>query len=102
MSAALSANTLVKMDDEEAPLWARDKAGKTRVLLGGNLFGIILVAAMVFGIYHMTWWIPVICLFVTFPAFHVIILERLLGPAKGLMFSGFVALGSIALMWMSW
>lgn len=102
MSAALFAGKLMKLPDEEAPEWLQSKEGKTKVLLAGNLFGLILVAAMVYGIYHMTWWIPVICLFISFPAIHVIVMERLFNPFKGVFFSGFVALASTSLLWLYW
>lgn len=102
MSAALCASQLVKMDDETAPVWARGKSGKTKVLLGGNLFAVILIAAMAYGIFHLIWWIPVVCLFISFPVIHVLILEKLLGPSKGFMISGFAALASTALMWLYW
>ncbi len=102
MSASISASKLLKLPVEEQPGWMQGKSGNVRVLLGGNLFALILVATVVFGVYHLTWWVPVACLFITFPVLHVIILERLLGPAKGFMFSGFAAIASTPLLWIFW
>lgn len=102
MSAAISASQLLKRPLEERPRWAQSTKGARSLLLIGNLFALVLVAAMWFGITHLTWWVPVLCLFVTFPVFHVLILERLLGAVKGVVFGGLVALASTVLLWLGW
>lgn len=102
MSAALFASKLTKLDVEEAPEWMKTQGGKTKVLLGGNLFGVIFVAAVIYGFMHLTWWIPLACMIVTFPAFHVIVLERLFSLAKGFFISGFIAVASTGLLWFYW
>jgi len=102
MSAAISASKLLKRPLEDRPRWAQSVTGARNVLLVGNLFGLILVAAMWFGLTHLTWWIPVLCLFITFPVLHVLILERLLGDVKGMVFGGLVALASTLLLGLNW
>lgn len=102
MSAAISASKLLKRPLEDRPKWAQSTTGARNVLLLGNLFGLILVAAIWFGIAHLTWWIPLACLFITFPILHVLILERMLGDVKGFVFGGVLAVASIvplALVW---
>lgn len=102
MSAALFAGKLIKLDVEKAPDWVKSQEGKTKVLLGGNLFGLIFVIAVVYGFMHLAWWIPLACMVVTFPAFHVIVLERLFSLSKGFFISGFIALASTGFLWFYW
>mgnify|MGYP001048195201 CR=1 FL=1 len=102
MSAAIFASKLLKLPAEEQPSWGQGQSGNTRILLGGNLFALTLVAAVVYGVFHVAWWIPVACLFITFPVIHVVILEKILSPAKGFLFSGFVAIASTPLLWLFW
>ncbi|OMH38179.1 hypothetical protein [Motiliproteus sp. MSK22-1] len=102
MSASLFASKLVKQPVEEQPRWTQGQSGNARVLIGGNVLVLVLIASMVYGIYHMDWWIPVACLFVSFPVLHVVVLERIFAPAKGFLFSGAIALGSAPLIWFFW
>ncbi|WP_210398298.1 hypothetical protein [Motiliproteus sediminis] len=102
MSAAISTSKLLKRPAEERPGWLQTTASARNLLLLGNLFALLLVAAMWFGITHLTWWIPVACLFVTFPVIHVLILERLLGDVKGVLFCGTASVASALLLWLGW
>ncbi len=102
MSAALFASKLIKLDEEKAPAWVQTKEGKTKAVLAGNLFGIILVAAMVFGFVHLAWWIPIACVVITFPALHVIVFERLFSESKGVVVCGALAAASSGLLWFYW
>ncbi|MEH6629037.1 MAG: hypothetical protein V7739_21595 [Motiliproteus sp.] len=102
MSAAISASKLLKLPEEEQPAWMGSKSGKIRVLIGGNLFALTLVASVVYGAFHLIWWVPVACLFITFPVIHVVILEKLLGSAKGFWITGVAALASNLLLWLFW
>lgn len=102
MSAALFASKLVKLEGAEAPDWAKTQEGKTKVLLAGNLCGLIFVIAVVYGFLHLAWWIPLVCMVLTFPAFHVIILERLFSLSNGFFISGCIALLSTGLLWFYW
>ncbi|MCW8885209.1 MAG: hypothetical protein OQK12_08125 [Motiliproteus sp.] len=102
MSAAISASQLLKLPEEEKPSWMHGSSGNTKVLLAGNLFGLVLIATIAYGIFHLTWWVPVACLFVTFPVIHVVILEKLLGAVRGFWLSGFIALAGTPLLWLFW
>ena len=102
MSAAIFASKLLKLPVDEQPEWAQGKSGNVRILLGGNLFAIALIAAVVYGFYHLVWWIPVACLFITFPVIHVIILEKILSPGKGFLFSGICTVACLPLLWLYW
>ncbi|WP_207063427.1 hypothetical protein [Motiliproteus sp. SC1-56] len=102
MSAAIAASKLLKLPAEEQPAWARGTRGNKRVLIAGNLCALVLVAAMVFGVTHLAWWIPVLCLFITFPVVHVIILEPLLGLARALIVGALGALMGAVLIGLFW
>lgn len=102
MSAAIAASQLLKLPVAERPGWMQGKNGQIGVLMGGNLFALILVASMFYGFFHLTWWLPVLCLFLTFPVIHVLILEKLLGPTKEFTLSGLLAVASIPSLWLFW
>lgn len=102
MSAAIATSKLLKRPDEERPSWLQSTSSARKVLLLGNLFALVLVAAMWFGITHLTWWIPIACLFITFPVIHVLILERLFGDVKGMVVCGAASVASTGLLWLHW
>ncbi|MFT5720478.1 MAG: hypothetical protein ACI9W6_000774 [Motiliproteus sp.] len=102
MSAAITASKLMKLPAAERPGWVQGDVGLRKVVLLGNLFGLILIAALWFGFTHIVWWIPVLCLVITFPIVHVIIIERLFGLSKSFMFSGALSLAATGLLWLHW
>jgi hypothetical protein len=102
MSGAICAGRLVKLSDEEKPAWIQTQRWGLAILLGGNLLGLVLVAAMIYGIKHLHWWVPVGCLFITFPVLHVVIIERVLGAVNGFFTGAAASLVSILLLWLYW
>ncbi|RDE22839.1 hypothetical protein DV711_09745 [Motiliproteus coralliicola] len=102
MSAAIAASKLMKMPEEERPAWVREEAKLQRVVMLGNLFGLVLIAALWYGFTRLEWWIPVLCLVLTFPVIHLMVIERLFGLSKSFMFSGALSLASPVLLWLHW
>tara|TARA_R110002167_G_scaffold56558_8_gene160540 strand:+ start:7569 stop:7964 length:396 start_codon:yes stop_codon:yes gene_type:complete len=102
MSAAISASKLMKLPEEQRPGWVQGESGMRRVVLLGNLFGLILIAALWFGFTHLDWWIPLVCLLITFPVVHLVVIERLFGLSKSFMFSGALSLAVTGLLWLHW
>ena len=102
MSAALSASKLTKTPAEERPAWAASDGGLQKVVLLSNLFAIVLVAALWFGFTHIDWWIPLLCLVVTFPVVHLVVIERVLGLSNSLIVSGALSLVVPVLLWLHW
>ncbi len=102
MSAAIAASKLMKLTEEQRPSWIQGESGLRNVVLLGNLFGLILIAALWYGFTHVEWWIPLLCLVITFPVVHVIIIERLFGLSKSFMFSGALSIAATGLLWLHW
>lgn len=84
MSAALSAGALNKLPVEQKPAFMQKANGQVTVIMAGNLGAITLLGAMAFGFLKLQWWIPLSCMFVTFPVVHLLVLQRLLGDVKNL------------------
>ncbi|MEH6473662.1 MAG: hypothetical protein V7752_20755 [Halopseudomonas sp.] len=102
MSAAIAASKLMKLPEDQQPAWVQGESGMRKVVLLGNLFGVVLIAALWYGFTHVDWWIPLLCLVVTFPVVHLIVIERLFGLSKSFMFSGALSLAVIGLLWLHW
>lgn len=85
MSAALSASALNKLAPEDKPAFMQRPNGPIKVIMAGNLGAISLLAAVAFGFLKLDWWIPLSCMFITFPIVHLVILQRLLGDVKSLV-----------------
>ncbi len=102
MSAAISASKLMKLPADQQPAWGQGEAGMRTVVLLGNLFGLILIAALWYGFSHVDWWVPLLCLVITFPVVHVVVIERLFGLSKSFMFSGALSLAAPVLLWLHW
>jgi hypothetical protein len=102
MSAAIAAGKLMKLPEDQRPAWIEGESGLRNVVLLGNLFGVILIAALWFGFTHVAWWIPLLCLVITFPVIHVVVIERLFGLSKSFMFSGALSLAATGLLWLHW
>ncbi|MDP1125186.1 hypothetical protein Q5O12_27045, partial [Klebsiella pneumoniae] len=58
--------------------------GAVTVVMIGTLGALTLIGALAYGIRHLEWWIPVSCLFITFPVVHLVVIQRLLGELKAL------------------
>ncbi len=102
MAAALSAGALNKLPEEKRPAFMQTRNGQVAVIMAGNLGALTLVGALAFGVRHLDWWIPVSCLFVTFPLIHVVVLQRLLGDFKTLVLMMPLVLASIGLLYWYW
>lgn len=102
MSAALSAGALNKLPEEQRPAFMRSRNGAVTVVMAGNLGALTLVGALAYGIRHLDWWIPVSCLFVTFPLVHLGLIQRLLGELKSLLLMLPLVLASAVALWYFW
>lgn len=85
MSAALSAGALNKLSAEQKPGFMHRPNGQVAVVMAGNLGAITLLGAMAFGFLKLQWWIPLSCMFITFPIVHLLFIQRILGDLKTLL-----------------
>lgn len=85
MSAALSAGALNKLAPEQKPAFMQKPNGQVAVVMAGNLGAITLLGAMAFGFLKLHWWIPLSCMFITFPVVHLLLIQRVLGDLKSLI-----------------
>ncbi|MBV1790027.1 hypothetical protein KQ940_18380 [Marinobacterium sp. D7] len=85
MSVALSAGALNKLALEKRPAFMQKPNGQITVIMAGNFGALTLLGAMAFGFLKLHWWIPLSCMFITFPIVHLLIFQRLLGDFKTLI-----------------
>ncbi|MFW1678328.1 hypothetical protein ACFVYJ_11185 [Pontibacter sp. JAM-7] len=102
MSAALSAGAINKLPEESKPAFAASRNGMVAVIMAGNISAITLLFAMAFGFLHLDWWIPLICMFITFPVVHVVILQKLLGDLKTLLLMGPLVIAAMPVLYYFW
>ena len=102
MSAAIAASKLMKLPVDKRPEWVQGDAGLRKVVLLGNLCGVVLIAALWFGFSHLDWWLPLSCLVFTFPVVHLALIERMFGLSKSLMFSTALSMAVPMLLWLYW
>ncbi len=102
MSAALSAGALNKLPEADKPAYIQNQNGLVTVMVLGNLAAITLIGALAYGFSRLDWWIPLSCVFITFPVVHFVIIQRLLGDLKNVFVSGVLAILSIPVLWWFW
>lgn len=79
MSVALSAGAINKQPEEDRPNFAKSRNGQVAVIMMGNFSALTLLAAMAYGVLKLDWWIPLSCLFISFPVVHQLLLQKYLG-----------------------
>ena len=102
MSAALAAAKLMKLPEAERPAWIATESGMKRMIWLGNLCGVVLLGALWYGFTHLDWWVPLLCLVLTFPVIHLVLIERLFGMSKSFMFSVTLSMAVPGLLWLYW
>lgn len=102
MSAALSAGAVNKLPDEQKTGKLAERNTQVAIIMAGNLAALTLVGAMAFGMLNLEWWIPLVCLLITFPVVHLLVMQRLLGDVKNLVLMTPLVLGSIATLYYYW
>lgn len=102
MSAALSAGTLNKLPEGSRPDFLKRPNGLVTVIMIGNFAALTLIGALAFGFRKLDWWIPLTCIFLTFPVVHILILQRLLGNLRNLFLMAPLVLVSIVVLYLNW
>jgi hypothetical protein len=102
MSAALSAGAINKLPEEDKPGFAKSRNGAVAVIMAGNLSALTLLFAMAFGFSKLDWWVPLSCMFISFPVLHVLIFQRMLGDVKNLFLMFPLVIGAIASLYYYW
>lgn len=102
MSAALSAGALNKLPEDQRPACMASRNGQVTVILAGNLGALTLIGALAYGVRQLDWWIPISCLFITFPLLHVVLFQRLLGDLKTLVLMTPLVIAAIVALYYFW
>lgn len=102
MSAALSAGALNKLPEGEKPALLLNQNGLVMVMVLGNLAALTLIGALAFGFSRLDWWIPLSCVFISFPVVHFVAIQRLVGDLTNVFLSGALAIISIPVLWWFW
>lgn len=67
----------------QQPVWAWSTGGKLWLHIMGMISLLSFVAALWFGFVHLKWWIPLVFVFLIFPALHVFLLTKMFGEILG-------------------
>jgi hypothetical protein len=102
MSAALSAGAINKLPDEEKTGKLSERNTQVAIIMAGNLAALSMIGAMAFGMLNLVWWIPLVCLFISFPVVHILVMQRLIGDVKNLILMTPLVIGSIATLYYYW
>ncbi|WP_293268900.1 hypothetical protein [Neptunomonas sp.] len=102
MSAALSAGAINKLSDEQKIGKLAERNTQVAIIMAGNLAALTMIGAMAFGMLNLMWWIPLLCLLVSFPVVHILVMQRLLGDVKNLILMTPLVLGSVATLYYYW
>ncbi|MGB0468837.1 MAG: hypothetical protein ACPGF7_15090 [Pontibacterium sp.] len=102
LSAALSAGAINKLSDEDRPSFAKTRNGQVAVIMMGNIAALTLLFSMAFGFLKLDWWIPLSCMFISFPVVHVLIFQRLFGDVKNLFIMSPLVLASVVALYYYW
>lgn len=102
MSAALSAGAINKLPDDQKPAFALQRSGQLWVVMIGNFAALTLLGAMAYGFRLLDWWIPLLCIFLTFPVIHLVVLQRLLGHVRTLFLMAPLVLAAIPALYIYW
>lgn len=102
MSAALSAGALNKLPEEQKPAFLASQNGLVTVMVLGNISALTLIGALAYGFSRLDWWIPLSCVFITFPVVHFVAIQRLLGDLKNVFVCGIMAIISVPVLWYFW
>lgn len=102
MSAALSAGAINKLPDEDKPKFTLTRNGQVSVIMMGNISALTLLFSMAFGFLKLDWWIPLSCMFVSFPVIHVLIFQRMVGDVKTFFLMSPLVLASTAALYYYW
>ena len=102
MSAALSAGAVNKLPEEKKTGKLAERNTQVAIIMAGNFAALTLIGAMAFGMLNLVWWIPLVCLLITFPVVHLLVMQRLLGDVKNLILMTPLVIGSIATLYYYW
>ncbi|MDF2180977.1 hypothetical protein [Neptuniibacter sp. CAU 1671] len=102
MSAALSAGAINKLPEDQKPSFASTRNGMVAVIMAGNISAITLLFAMAYGFLKLDWWIPLICMFISFPVVHVLVIQRVLGDLKALVLMLPLVIAAMPVLYYYW
>jgi|TARA_R110002050_G_scaffold72766_3_gene156741 hypothetical protein len=102
MSAALSAGAINKLSEEDKPALARTRNGMVAIVMLGNIAALTLVFSAAYGFVNLEWWIALLCVFISFPVVHVIVIQQVLGEFKALMLMSPLVVLSIPILYLYW
>ena len=102
MSAALSAGAINKLPEEDKPAFASTRNGMVTIIMAGNVAALTLLFSMAYGFINLAWWIPLLCMFITFPVVHVVVLQQMLGDVKAVFLMSPLVIAAIPALYYYW
>jgi hypothetical protein len=102
MSAALSASQLNKLPEDQRTGALASKKAQVAVVFAGNLAALTLIGALAYGFRLLEWWIPLACVFVSFPVAHYILFDRIFSPLVNLCLMTALVVAAIPTLYIYW
>lgn len=102
MSAALSAGALNKLPEEDKPAFTSTRNGMVTIVMLGNIAALTLLFSAAYGFMNLEWWIALLCVFISFPVVHVVVIQQMFGDFKALLLMTPLVLLSIPVLYVYW
>lgn len=102
MSAALSARDINKLPEEQKTGRLASRNAQVAVVFAGNLAALTLVGALAYGMRQLEWWIPLVCVFISFPVVHFVFFQRLWSDFINLSLMTLLVIVAIAALYYYW
>lgn len=102
MSAALSARDINKLPEEQKTGRLASRNVQVAVVFAGNLAALTLVGALAYGMRQLEWWIPLVCVFISFPVVHFVFFQRLWSDLINLSLMTLLVIVAIAALYYYW
>jgi len=102
MSAALSARDINKLPEEERTGRLSSRNAQVAVIFAGNLAALTLVGALAYGMRQLEWWIPLVCVFLSFPVVHFLVFQRVWSDLVNLCLMTLLVIVAIVALYYYW
>ena len=99
---AASGVRLAQANPTQIPIGMWSGIGRGILLNGSFLLALGFFAVIFYGFTHLDWWIPVVSIFVGFPAAFAFIVRRILGDIWGFLILGPLGVVSIIYLALNW
>ena len=99
---AAAGSRLAQANPTQIPKWMWSGIGRGILLNGSFLIALGFFAVIIYGFTHLDWWIPLVSIFIGFPAVFAFIVTRILGDIWTILIFGPLGVVSIIYLALNW